>query len=103
MRPNGVLKDRPPAKGAPPGRVWQLTQFPAAARYRPRSTSWWAGPATALASACAAGAAAAIGSMSPHSCRPIATQSMAERITDIAKFILHAETGGWRFALIPIG
>ena len=37
MVPNGVSTARPPASGAPPSAVWQCTQLPSAASWRPRS------------------------------------------------------------------
>ena len=35
--PNGVAKVTPPENSRSPLRVWQLAQFPATARYLPRS------------------------------------------------------------------
>ena len=37
--PNGVCMRRPPAPGTPPSPVWQCTQLPKAASWRPRSIS----------------------------------------------------------------
>ena len=63
--PSGVVNPRPPAKAAPPGGVWQLTQLPASARYLPRAAGVSAGagagagvPAGAAPGALAAGVAA---------------------------------------------
>ena len=50
------MKPRPPANGAPPGGVWQLTQLPASARYLPRAIKASAGLGGAAGLAVAAGA-----------------------------------------------
>ncbi len=51
MVPNGILKAKPPANGAPPGVVWQAWQSAAWVRYSPRFTrsalaSWAGTPVT---------------------------------------------------------
>src|SRR5215469_1678910 len=48
--PKGVSSAAPPANGLPSGAVWQETQSPTTARYRPRSifsNDWLSSPATA--------------------------------------------------------
>src|ERR1700733_12175457 len=39
MVPNGSLNGSPPAKGFPPGALWQAAQSAARARYSPRATN----------------------------------------------------------------